>query len=67
MGVAVTITPGSLPRVESLETDLVDLRNVPLGQAREAHRALAVPMEELLKQVEKPRINQGTNPPGRAD
>jgi hypothetical protein len=56
--------------VESLgeiETELVDLRNVPLGQARQAHRALAVPLEELLRQVERPRINQGTNPPGRAD
>jgi hypothetical protein len=50
-----------------IETNVVDLRRVPLGQLRRNRDAFERPTEDALKQVERPRINLGSGPPGRAD
>lgn len=50
-----------------IETDLLDLRHVSLSQARRDTEAIERPTNNLLKQVEKPRTNLGSGPPGRAD
>jgi hypothetical protein len=40
---------------------------VSLSRARRDREAIEQPTNNLLKQVEKPRINLGSGPPGRAD
>jgi hypothetical protein len=54
---------------EVIETDLADLRTVTLGELRQRRlqEALAPFQDDLISQVERPRINIGTGPPGRAD
>lgn len=50
---------------DALPTLLADLSDTPLS----ALRRLALPeeRERLIQQVERPRLNLGTGPPGRAD
>jgi hypothetical protein len=50
-----------------IETDLADLRRVTLGELLRLQSVLAPFEEVLINQVERPRINIGTGPPGRAD
>jgi hypothetical protein len=51
-----------------IETDLVDLRDMTLEQIRSKDVETQKAVEELLRQVERPRINLGVSgPPGRAD
>jgi hypothetical protein len=59
----VDITP------DGIETDLADLRGVALDELclRAAQDILAPFREVLINQVERPRLNIGTGPPGRAD
>jgi hypothetical protein len=50
-----------------IETEVLDLRDVPLGQLRRDREALKQHTEEALKVVERTRSNLGSGPPGRAD
>ena len=50
-----------------IETDLADLRAVTLGELLRLQSVLAPFEEVLISQVERPRLNIGTGPPGRAD
>lgn len=50
-----------------IETELVDLREVALSRLRRDREVFEKPTEDALKQVERPRINLGSGPPGRAD
>lgn len=51
-----------------VETELLDLSKLSFGQIRQAREAIERPTGVVLKQVERPRINQGSSgPPGRAD
>lgn len=53
----------------AIETDLVDLRGMTFDQLR--RRGVSDALEPfrrvLISQVERPRPNIGTGPPGRAD
>jgi hypothetical protein len=53
--------------IEDIETNVIDLRDVPLGQLRTNRVPFEQATEDALKQVERPRINLGSGPPGRAD
>jgi hypothetical protein len=59
----LTITP------DAIETDLADLREVALDAlCRRAAQDVFAPFREVLNnQVDRPRINIGSGPPGRAD
>ncbi|MEU4236499.1 hypothetical protein [Actinoplanes sp. NPDC026619] len=51
-----------------IETQLVDIQDMPLGKLRETDRAQLAPyLEALLQQVMRPRYNLGSGPPGRVD
>jgi hypothetical protein len=51
-----------------IETQLVDIQDMPLGKLRESKRAQLEPyLEVLLRQVRRPRNNLGSGPPGRVD
>jgi hypothetical protein len=53
---------------ESIETDLIDLTELPMSALRTCDRdVLAHSMKRILVQVERPRTNIGQGPPGRAD
>lgn len=53
---------------DGLETDLPDLCDVGLDELRPQSRDAFEPFrQQLLSQVERPRINLGSGPPGRAD
>lgn len=51
----------------SLETQLPDLRGNSVAELAQPLAALAGYRTELLAQVERPRPNIGSGPPGRAD
>lgn len=53
----------------TIPTDLPDLTDVSLAQLREnaGHPEIEAARETLRAQIDKPRINIGTGPPGRAD
>jgi hypothetical protein len=56
------------PIQDDLETDLIDLTALPISAVRTVDEAILAPsMQRVLRQVERPRNNIGTNPPGRAD
>ncbi len=50
-----------------LESCLADLREVSFDQLLAQEKHLEPYREAVLKQVERPRVNLGTGPPGRAD
>jgi len=51
-----------------IETQLVDIQDMPLGKLRESDRAQFAPyLDVLLRQVRRPRYNLGSGPPGRVD
>jgi hypothetical protein len=50
-----------------VESHLVDLRRVSFDELRTHGEALELYREDLLRQVERPRVNLGSGPPGRAD
>jgi len=52
-----------------IETHLVDIQDMPLGDLRKRDRAQFMPfLELLLEQVRRPRYNLGgSGPPGRVD
>jgi hypothetical protein len=52
-----------------IETELADLREFGFDELcqRRLQEALEPYREALINQVERPRINLGTGPPGRAD
>lgn len=51
-----------------IDTNLVDLSGASLEQLQRHFAELRGPVEDLLRQVERPRYNIGSsNPPGRAD
>ena len=54
----------SWPDVESC---LADLREVSFDQLRAHVKTLEPYREAVLRQVERPRVNLGSGPPGRAD
>jgi hypothetical protein len=60
----VDLVDGGLAEIE---TEVIDLRRVPLGQLRRDRDTYERPTEDALKQVERPRFNLGSGPPGRAD
>jgi hypothetical protein len=49
------------------ESHLLDLTEVPLDQLRSLRTEHEPYRLALINQVEKPRVNIGTGPPGRAD
>ena len=49
------------------ETEMPDLRHVPLDELSEDLEQIAGDREKLIGQVERPRPNIGSGPPGRAD
>lgn len=51
----------------TLETQLPDLTNTTIDQILTNPTPLQPFLEDLLRQVERPRINLGSGPPGRAD
>jgi hypothetical protein len=51
-----------------VETDLADLGGISFDQLRRQRWDALEPFRRvLLSQVERPRVNLGTGPPGRAD
>jgi len=52
-----------------IETDLADLRGATLDElCQRALRGVLEPYRRILiSQVERPRVNIGSGPPGRAD
>lgn len=52
---------------EEVETLLPDLTDITLADLPGLHPQLQPFLERLQAQVERPRINLGTGPPGRAD
>jgi hypothetical protein len=57
-----------LDELPEVETDLPDLQGVGFDELRSQRRDALEPFREiLLRQVERPRINLGSGPPGRAD
>jgi hypothetical protein len=50
-----------------LETELADVRGMGLDELAGRHTELAEYRERLVVQVERPRPNIGSGPPGRAD
>lgn len=50
-----------------IETEVLDLRTVPLAELRSRRDTFEQHTEDALKQIERPRINLGSGPPGRAD
>ncbi|MFC7534178.1 hypothetical protein [Actinoplanes sp. GCM10030250] len=53
---------------DGVDTDLPDLRGLGFDELRPQQRDALEPFKEiLLSQVERPRINLGSGPPGRAD
>ncbi|GAA2500781.1 hypothetical protein [Winogradskya humida] len=54
---------------DTIETVLADLRGLGLDELcrRRTRDALEPFREDLMNQVERPRINLGSGPPGRAD
>lgn len=56
------------PGTGELATDILDLSTcVSLTQARQVRAVIEPPMQVVLSQVARPRVNLGTGPPGRAD
>jgi hypothetical protein len=58
-----------LDELTAIETDLADLRGTTLDQLCqwELQGALEPYRQVLISQVERPRPNIGSGPPGRAD
>jgi hypothetical protein len=58
-----------LNTTDEIETVLADLRGVSLDElcGRQSQDALEPYRDALITQVERPRINLGSGPPGRAD
>jgi hypothetical protein len=58
-----------VPSSQAIETQLVDLSDTPIDQVLRAEdRERMRPfLETLYAQVERPRVNLGSGPPGRAD
>jgi hypothetical protein len=58
-----------LDELTAIETDLADLRGTTLNQLcqSELQHALEPYRQVLIGQVERPRPNIGSGPPGRAD
>jgi hypothetical protein len=58
-----------LDKSTAIETGLADLRGATLDQLcqRALHDALEPYRRVLINQVERPRPNIGSGPPGRAD
>jgi hypothetical protein len=52
---------------DEIETDLPDLEGIGLDELRAERDDLEPFRRTLLSQVERPRINLGSGPPGRAD
>ena len=52
---------------DEIETNLADLRGVTLAELCAEREDLELYRQTLLGQVEKPRPNIGSGPPGRAD
>jgi hypothetical protein len=54
---------------DTIETDLADLRGFDLDELcrRQSRDPLEPFRDALISQVERPRINLGSGPPGRAD
>lgn len=54
---------------DTIETALADLRGVGLNELcrRQTPDALEPFRDVLISQIERPRINLGSGPPGRAD
>jgi hypothetical protein len=58
----------ALDSTPDIETRLADLSEVSLQQLRSQVRGSFEPfLKILLSQVERPRFNLGSGPPGRAD
>ncbi|GIJ48980.1 hypothetical protein Val02_58660 [Virgisporangium aliadipatigenens] len=56
------------PSPNELETDLIDLTTLPISALRTFDEELLAPsVQRVLVQVQRPRNNIGTGPPGRAD
>jgi hypothetical protein len=56
------------PSLPDVETDLVDLTDESLSTLRNCDAELLAPsLRRLLLQVERPRVNIGSGPPGRSD
>lgn len=55
------------PTGDAIETRLADLGALTLADLRGMPERLEPYREVLVAQVEKPRLNLGTGPPGRAD
>ncbi|MBU2668264.1 hypothetical protein KOI35_32605 [Actinoplanes bogorensis] len=59
----------ALDKTTAIETDLADLSGATLDQlCRQAPQDALEPFRRMLiNQVDRPRVNIGTGPPGRAD
>lgn len=58
-----------MDKITAIETDLADLRGTTLDQLCQPtfRNALEPFRRVLISQIERPRPNIGTGPPGRAD
>jgi hypothetical protein len=53
---------------EELRTDLLDLTDTSIDDLhRSDGRLLAVSLSRILRQIDRPRVNIGSSPPGRVD
>ena len=52
---------------QAMETQLVDLHEALLSQVRLSREELEPFIKELMDQVDRPRFNLGSGPPGRVD
>jgi hypothetical protein len=50
-----------------VESHLANLRGVSFDDLRSQEDALEPYRQDLLHQIERPRVNIGSGPPGRAD
>lgn len=58
---------GALDSSQAMETQLVDLHEALLSQVRLSREELEPFIKELMDQVDRPRFNLGSGPPGRVD
>lgn len=55
-------------RPGEIRTSLVDLTNASIEDLRHCDGGLIEPsLRRLLRQIERPRVNLGSGPPGRVD
>jgi len=53
---------------EEIETQMLDIQGMPLSELGECDQAQLAPYLEMLQQqVQRPRHNMGSGPPGRVD